>query len=412
MTSLNTIWIGPPTEEERTAIPGHAELGAKKMATALATEGKILHYWCLRKHADAFRRIFSSYENIHVCPIEDEIEAALSCAESPDWLMHCSRFMQEFLATLLDTTRNRIKDRVIVKDGFCFYLLLVRGGYVFDTNIQPLAETKLTFPRSEFMRVPFFVNKPLRKSFSTTSYYDCWLLYANEQSPHSFDRAYRVFERFMARYRESEMIFARDGYSRAYFLYSTSMFSLLLIDDAYNPLRQSDLEFIMAHKSSCDSYVDIRSMGLRKYYFNTHKYEAHFGIDFAPQLFVAAHHKLHGNLTDLLEAGADPKQTIAQEPFFIVFPLVYAISAGDPIGIRLLLQFGASLDQIFDGVDKGGKRVRYTAREFAKHLNNPEVLSCIADAEASYDPRLFSSAATATSTTTTAAAAADSTLRM
>lgn len=155
---IHYTWVGEPTA---LAPAGQIMLGldvAGPIATAKKIQQQIkedpnnslnysVHYWCLDKYIRYYENIFTKNEvKIFVHSIEETLKSF------PD-NSHVKKLYKLFLSDkreLRDILRmnigrlsdENIKDNtlnVFLKDGFTMFLLAHNHGYIFDTNVFPLA---------------------------------------------------------------------------------------------------------------------------------------------------------------------------------------------------------------------------------------------------------------------------------
>ena len=86
----------------------------------------VYQFWCQKKYQGFYNRYFQIEKiNMTVCAIEDELNKPSMFSEE----------VKQLYQLLLSDTRGNVRDRVTFKELFCFYLLLMHPGYVFDTTL-------------------------------------------------------------------------------------------------------------------------------------------------------------------------------------------------------------------------------------------------------------------------------------
>jgi len=212
--NLNYIWIGPPLEtnkENTFPIDTH---GPKEMDLAIKQyPGQYkINFWCLEAQVTHYQTQFDPSINVL------SIEKFVTDMQATDSVRATK--MNLIIQSLLDSARNRIRDRVTVKDLFSLFLLSARGDYTLDTNILPMKKAdssyQINLPRHDVFKVPA-IHFPVRQAEDI----DCWMMHAPRENPtkvyYTDSAVKKVFDAFYLQWKmKAEALFTKEGYSEAY----------------------------------------------------------------------------------------------------------------------------------------------------------------------------------------------------
>lgn len=201
---IGYIWIGPPPPSKRTQttqglqIPQHDIGGISQMAKK--NKKNPLVFWCLKDHMAHYQAAYKG-TRITVRCIEDDIEEKLR-SENEN-VQGMALALQSIIEKCLkDPARNKIRDRVTVKDFFSFYLHATTNGsiFTFDTGIFPEDTARsIYFAKDKKFMAPFI---------NEHDSHDIWLLFSS--SPKSKDISKEAFIAMFAEWCKLEDKYAND----------------------------------------------------------------------------------------------------------------------------------------------------------------------------------------------------------
>lgn len=303
---ISTIWVGPPASRDSGVVFGQDEFGVRQIAKTTA-----IKFWVLNEYIDTFKAKFADQPNITVRPIEAVVATTIKHARDVRIVAYAT-WIETAMASMLAPARNRVRDRVTIKEMVAFLLLHQLGGYVLDSNICPTTEGKsITFRTYDKLMLPAF--KP---AICSGLDMDVWMMY----SPRHHARTLSSCLRFQSLCEHSEFIHSIEGYSRRFYSLAGSNITSATLDLAHS-LALPNMKGVGTWEARHDRSTGIATiddLGCEKYYFNTHKYthlqnEALFLID-------AGRIK---HLQILLDAGEDINQTHTHKPWYN-YSLVHA----------------------------------------------------------------------------------------
>jgi hypothetical protein len=165
--NINYTWIGKPNPK----VTGHDMCGPITMAKT--NDKNPIYFWCLEQYQDYYHNKMGKF-GINVCSIESLMQEAL---QHPN--LHIA-FAGKKLKYIYDSVLLKhqninsipIRDCVIIKDAFVFFMLFIKGGYAFDTNILPTKAC--TFPSYDKFYAPCLDDKTAENYKNL----DCWALFS------------------------------------------------------------------------------------------------------------------------------------------------------------------------------------------------------------------------------------------
>lgn len=203
---INYVWIGPPAKAKGQDIDGPIQLAELK---------KEVKFWCLREHLSAYESTLKP-KGITVYAIEELFEQ-----KHPD--PQIQKMIDQYhimVQVLLQKKRNTIRDRVTLNNATSLLILLLQGGYFFDTNVGLADPTKpCSLPNYDTFKYPFLINNPRRSGIYSGTYYDVaevWALYAPEPSLKMTENLRLMFDSFYNMWKQAELTYFNYRDSEAY----------------------------------------------------------------------------------------------------------------------------------------------------------------------------------------------------
>lgn len=337
--SINYIFVGPPTiqflknlnsstsNRPTTAITsisslpsGHDTKAPMQMAKKLDPEQYRVNFWCLDEHEKFYEKALSS--KIYTRPIRDYLsnEKTNPKLKQPEIKSAADKVLQ-VMDTLLKSNRNRTRDRVTVKNILSLFLLMCEGDYVMDSNVRPSEEHKLNLPRYDKFYLPYLS--------APHNVIEVWMMY----SPLNHPVPAAAFNYFYNAWLNAETIFAREGYSANYH----KNMGIIIVSAVAEGCRHGSYDCWRAPFQSC---VSLTTIGVNKYYFNTHK----FGVmENVPAIFRAA---VSHNPVLLKEAANEESINLQVNTEISAneTPLHWALENKNLPAVQFLLTQGARID--------------------------------------------------------------------
>lgn len=397
--TISTIWIGDsPSRKitssaqagERTAgVTGQDITAVISMAACINTKYHTLLFWCLDKYTAYYDSILRQF-GIQVCSIEEYLE---KCNQRES-LRRSVAIVRVVMNTLLSSDRNTLRDRVTVKNIVSLFLLKVGATHFYkDSNAGPSKHLPLKLHKYNSFYAPYF-SEPKYEGI------DVWLLYAPPNSQH----ARIAFNYFYTHWKDAERIYFYEGYSDRY---RAEMGALIVASVNAGTEKGQEMK-VWFVDNVCDDKVEIKELGIQKYYDNTHKRDRHveyeeeqalvrnhfnqtiraveisiskttYGFFCTPlrntiydylsdeegkdaikqfpnfpqrgraytAIFIAASNGNLDRLKELIELGTDVNQTVTKPKCEGLTPLHMAIEAKQFEAFRMLLAHGARVDIVF-----------------------------------------------------------------
>ena len=328
--AISYIWIGPPPKDTG-GEPGHDIIGPMEMA-ACNISNPIL-FWCLLAQESTYKDKFKKYGNIQVCAVETYLNETLTDSA----LATASRYTTLIISEHLKVERNTVRDKVSVKNIFSLFLLLTKGGYVMDTNVMPASPgTALTLPSFERFFLP--ACRDFSKFYKAIDY---WIMY----SPKENKTNQMVFDLYLEKWKVAQEIYNTEKYSEKYFLAVGVIISKILTYDLSGHTGFWNYEYENRHKTS----TLISTLGLRKYYYNTHNYENRSEQDrdalYTQKLLQVAgllfQPKIARNISSYVPEQLEPTQKRGTEYTQIYFDIL----SNNTSGLQRQISEGADINQ-------------------------------------------------------------------
>ena len=324
-TTVHILWIGPPATRESGTICGQDTFGASQMAT-----DQPVNFWVLAEHVADYEEIFTKRPNIIVKPIEEAIASAGATDENKT-IQAYADFVENMMSLLLNPKRNKVRDRVTIKDMMSLLLLSHYGGYVMDSNVGPANPDSPTtfYPHDKLM---FPAHKtPVVDGFCM----DIWLMY----SPKGHARTLKSCQRLMASSEAAEVLHKETGYSERYdsALQHTIINAVLDIDAFGEPPNLEGVEYWAGIQKP--GVTIIPDTNLKKYYFNTHCHGTALN-----QAAFFIYNKYHNALKKLLAAGDDINQVCDVDDYTNLSLVHMAILYGNQSMLKTVLSYHPDLN--------------------------------------------------------------------
>lgn len=207
---IHYTWIGEPT---MLAPAGQIMVGldvAGPIATAKQIQQQVkedpennpyypVHYWCLDRYVKYYENVFTENEvNIFVHGIEETLESFSNTTSHVKKLYDLFLSDKQYLRAILKQDVERLHDQnitqatlnVFLKDGFTLFLLAHNHGYIFDTNVFPLAIDE------KREKIDLMGNYPeLALAFTGESNWDFFAMYSPKPK---LSRALHMFETWVS----------------------------------------------------------------------------------------------------------------------------------------------------------------------------------------------------------------------
>lgn len=295
---INIIWIGPPASRETGVVCAHDEWGTTQVA-----KHNTVKFWVLNQYADAYREKFADHPAIKIRSIESIVSTVAKSGSNADIAAYAN-WIQCQMKRLLSKERNHVRDRVTVKNMVAFLLLYHLGGYVLDSNVCPMNSDKPI----QFKAYDKFMFPKYKERIYGGSDMDVWMLY----SPRHFNRALRSCLRFQSLTDQAETTHQREGYSARYHTLCGSNVVSAALDRAtvYSLPNLTDTDGWAAKCDHTTGIAKVPELLCEKYYFNTHKHQAHQNQAF---FLIQANRPIE--LQRLLKSGDDINQTVSSPPW-------------------------------------------------------------------------------------------------
>ena len=323
--SINYTWIGPPPSAKK-GVGGHDTACAIKMAEQNQTNPIV--FWCLDEHKDHYIKTFEAFPNITVKSVESALDEypsdskQISQNDFPNFPENCTTHqaamaMRELKKIFLDSPNSTVRDRVAFKDFFTLFLLIAKGGYIADTNIEPIENSAVNLKDHSEMKIAGFTdpNKSERVS-------ECFLMYSPRDNNQKA-RERKIFSNYVRSI--NNILLFRNNNKEIYgkFLGNTMIDSITKEKPAYIEGKIKD-----SRRS-----VEFQEMNVIKHYYNTHiaSYDEVSLSSMRNDDFMSTDHT---KLTKLIvEKGLK------------MHPLYSASTNGDRREIELLVLGGADVNQ-------------------------------------------------------------------
>ena len=303
---IHYIWIGPKQDMVRGVdLQGQDIDGPIAMAKRVM-EGEIhnpLHFWCLEAYLSKYTELLHPF-GIQVHAVEGilkqyaDAEYAVSSSSSIITYADAARFIQQIMRYTLTEGRNKIIDKVNIKNLFSLFLLLTNRAYVLDTNITPTDGKKVELPVPEKFTYTilnfdksfqgyFLSNNERKPNIKITGIIDFFMMF----SPHENDLTIQqVFARLVSKWPALEDVYKSQGYCIKFHTDSFMiMANSIAPDSLYYSCSSAEIEsykredyFYFSYAStspSCNVAIfgdwelgqPTTSFGLEKTFNNTHK---------------------------------------------------------------------------------------------------------------------------------------------
>lgn len=258
---LHYTWIGPKPSK---AYLGHDTIGPDMMRDKYPDQP--IHYWCLEKHAENYRKYFTKRhkgkKRIEVHPIEPFV---------------ADRFkdFSDFILLLLDTAEKhlspveRIREYVTIKDCFQYFLQQHEYGYFIDTNVIPNPEmdpSESSFiPNLNYFSFPMIISSVGKTEKKIP---DPWLMYSCEGDPYARLRFFHIFSEVQDEYKARGMDKGKINSKWLCRAFTKAAY------DNFGETNRIDVKHPM------DS---VRILHFQKRYYNTHRrsvvpFNAHYSL--------------------------------------------------------------------------------------------------------------------------------------
>lgn len=259
LPSIHFTWIGSPNPKVL------AQDVCGPIAMAKMNQENPIYFWCLEKHVGHYVALLSTY-HITVCSIESLIKDNM---QHPD--VRFAQMTKDFKYMYGSTFSNNattvsVRDLIVIKNAFCFYLLALKGGYAFDTNILP--QKKQVYRDLDSFYVPAeYVENTMRLKAKQL---ECWIMYAPTGQN---DTVLSMFQDCFAIW-----LFAKSEYSanikhiaaEEKFYEVTGHTSIYPIYHAYCHEKIKVWSFRALNDDF--SMASLDALSVQKTYSNTHKY--------------------------------------------------------------------------------------------------------------------------------------------
>lgn len=360
---LHYIWIGP-SPKETGGEPGHDVIGPIKMATANQTNP--LFFWCLAAHETFYKKRFEKFSNLQVCTIEEGLADHIGNKEI---ILIINNVIEEHLKP----ERSTVRDKVSVKNIFSLFLLYSKGGYVLDTNIIPST--------SNAFSLPYFDEFYFPKMNAEKSVQEFWLMYSPKAKPITFT----LLNEYLIDWNVSQKIFVIQQYSQPYF----SSLSNIIPDLLYNHLEKKSVKYWLFHytnKTESQSSCIIPALNIKKYYYNTHKYDYRAEHDrdslYTQKFFSMTGCFFQPNITRIIASYVPDILEPKQNKGMMYTQIYFDIYNNNLEGIQFQIDEGVDVNQHITASAMKGE----TPLHAAIKLNRPEAVKLLLENKA--DPNL------------------------
>lgn len=198
---INYLWIGPPATKAAKLEEGMDVSGPIQMAQK--NKDNKIKFWCLKEYAVHYEKEFKD-KNIEVCAVEKLLEEKFKNADKAKAV---EKF-QEIMIEHLKKDRNKIRDRVMVKNALSILLLRLYGGYVMDTNNTPIDSVdSVSLPAHHGFKFPLV--EISSRNEKTRSVVEIWRLFAlldDEITKKIFDRFISNWKAFNDMFQEKKRL--------------------------------------------------------------------------------------------------------------------------------------------------------------------------------------------------------------
>ncbi|MDF1654801.1 MAG: hypothetical protein P1U34_06765 [Coxiellaceae bacterium] len=283
--SIHYLWIGPPASKSSGVIGGQDVLGPKMFT------GDHCNFWCLEGYAAYYTEALAGKKNITVRSIQSYL---LDCMATDSKMADTAKTALEFFAKLLAPERNKVCDRVVLKELMAYFLLYAQGGYVADSNV--IFDDPVKLVSFDKLCCPHYGGK------LTKSHVDIWLLY----SPKGFERTGKSLNAFIAAHQLREGKVRHDSPTSEYHrqIPIIALGEALLLESDRSP-DPSQLGFWRVEATDRNkSVISCSKLSVRKLHFNTHVYQAT-----TDHVFVLLQANDLSLLAFMLEHGEEINQT-------------------------------------------------------------------------------------------------------
>jgi hypothetical protein len=334
--SIHYIWIGPLTKPN-SQVPGHDVAGPLLMAKK--NNKNPIYFWCLDAYCKEYQALFQAHPTVTVCSIEHYLQQTMHQHKDANLF---SDIVKSILASEM-----RIKDRVIIKDGFSLYLLANAGGYILDTNILPQQSSEtIELPFLPDVMIPAKTDNPKK-----IDDIDCWILYSPKAN---LNVTTAIFSNYLKFYQAAHSANSTlEKYSEQYYNQQPAW----TLTPLYAELKRQSIKGWQFKRGA--TFATIESLNLIKTFSNSHVYEMResydksffastFGKQKVADIFLAAGTGNVEWLKQLIEHKADvnAKTGINNSKGFDEgeTPLVCAIKYGHVDAVKILLDAKADPD--------------------------------------------------------------------
>lgn len=270
---INYLWIGPPATDKEKLKNGMDVNGPIQMAQK--NKDNKIKFWCLKEYAAHYENEFKG-KNIEVCAVENLLEQKFDDVGKAAAV----KKVAEIIAEHLKEGRNKIRDRVMIKNAVSILLLRLYGGYVMDTNNMPANSVEtLSLPAYAGFKFPLVeITSGSGRNTTTRLTAEIWRLFSlldDEVTKKIFDRFISNWEAFNKMFQDKKLLENFVGLDE-YDINSHDIMANTLI------------EAISYYRDQCDPqpWIGVLNKGqviigdLIKTYNNTHKCKSNKALPF------------------------------------------------------------------------------------------------------------------------------------
>ena len=319
---LHNIWFG---NSKTTTIekPGHDLIGA----ISFAAHTKI-NLWYSERYSQNYHH---QLENTAIKPrcIESYLREKITQGGE---LGKLAADVQTLLTQILDSeARGTIRDYVTAKEAFGFFLLATEGGVLADTNVLFTAE-KLAFSDYPNFRMLGFHGSV--ETDENDADVDVCVMYSNPNNPAHAMRALKIYLKLMGDIENNPNISKNSEH------YNQAVLHCVIKAALQKNYPDRDVSYFTALRLGRNFPVKIidKNFRLLKRYYNTHGAQDRGVIS---DLVRAVVLRNTGDITRLLEAGADINEITHSEDYRNITPLNVATFYGYSEIVALLIARGA-----------------------------------------------------------------------
>lgn len=257
---VNYVWIGPPASKVK-----NQDIAAPIQMAELK---KNVTFWCLREHQADYEAILKP-KGIKVSPIEElgEIKHPNPAIQSA---INKFKIMQKIL---LQPSRNTIRDRVTLKNATSLLLMLLKGGYYFDTNVEPTTNEPFNLPAYDTFKYPYLRNCMISEPgrFIIYNVGEVWALYAPNPefcAPKLTENLASMFEYFFDNWNDQESLFLTKRDSEEY---HNKMGEIIV--KAVEKFSGADHHWTLEWKpewNERNTEIEVEELRVKKKYHRTH----------------------------------------------------------------------------------------------------------------------------------------------